>query len=101
MTCGQYTIQSITPTARRELLEFWTAIMKPMPKRLLPFWADGTETMDLYGYVEIGGCNGEIEETSLAFLSPNTIQPVHRSNSVRRSRRRCFNSRRRNKINDV
>jgi len=34
----------------------------------LPFWADGTETMDLYGYVEIGGCNGEIEETSLAFF---------------------------------
>jgi len=76
-------IQLITPTARKELLEFWTAIMKPMQNRLLPYWAIGTETMDFYGYVEIGGCNGEIEETSLAFFIteyyPTSSSPEQRA----------------------
>ena len=79
-------IQTITPTARPELLQFWTAVMKPMPNRVLPFWASGTETMDFYGYVEIGGCNthgvtrsahsgfgGDIGKAAVAIVAKQTV----------------------------
>lgn len=59
-------VQLIGPIPRRELLEFWVKVMKPMREPPLPYWADGPEKMDFFGYVEIGGCNGEVEETTLA-----------------------------------
>ncbi|MDX2019122.1 MAG: hypothetical protein SF187_02705 [Deltaproteobacteria bacterium] len=60
-------LRMIAPAPHLELLRFWTDVMKRLPDPPLPFWTEGPEQMDFYGYVEVGGCSADAAEATVSF----------------------------------
>lgn len=67
----------IAPTIRRDLLVFWQAQLEQPDGPSLPYWAGGESLIDFYGFIEVGGCFGVFEQTSLQFL----ITEYHRADA--------------------